>query len=345
MKFRLSPILLAGCAVLFGQSPQSKPAAPKISFVNDIIPILTKSGCANSNCHGSIRGQAGFKLSLFGYEPDLDYAAIVKDGGDRRVNRKVPEQSLVLTKPTYESPHGGGERFKKDSLEYAAIRDWIRQGAPFDSPNSPRIRTLQVTPAEVTLIGENAAGKITARATFTNGAVTDVSAKVQYTPADETVVEVGPKGELKGLRAGETTIMVRTLGKSVAARVFVIRRPAGTDYPAVARNNYIDEHVFAKLKRLNIVPANISADNQFLRRVYLDVTGAPPTPEESLEFLASTDENKRAQLIDKLLDTPEYAEIWATRLSDVFRVGGGSGQKAARNMFHYLRKAVAADRP
>ena len=139
--------------------------------------------------------------------------------------------------------------------------------------------------------------------------------------------------------------MVRTLGKSVAARVFVIRRPAGTDYPAVARNNYIDEHVFAKLKRLNIVPAKISTDNQFLRRAYLDVTGAPPTPEESLEFLASTDENKRAQLIDKLLETPEYAEVWATRLSDVFRVGGGTGPKASRKMFHYLRKAVAADRP
>ena len=48
--------------------------------MNDIVPIFTKFGCAGSNCHGSIRGQAGFKLSLFGYEPDLDYNAIVKAG-------------------------------------------------------------------------------------------------------------------------------------------------------------------------------------------------------------------------------------------------------------------------
>ncbi|MBI2688312.1 MAG: DUF1553 domain-containing protein [Acidobacteria bacterium] len=345
MKPFLHIALLLGCGTLAAQAPKAKLSVPRISFVNDIVPILTKAGCANSNCHGSVRGQAGFKLSLFGYEPELDYAAIVKDADGRRIDRQRPETSLVLTKPTYEIQHGGGERFKNNSLEFAAIRDWIRQGALFDSPNSPRIRDLTVSPAEITLAGESATGKLTAKAAFSNGAVTDVSAKVQYTPSDETIVEIGPAGELKALRTGETTVMVRTLGKAVAARVYVIRRAAGAGYRAPAHNNFIDDHVFAKLKRLNILPSQLSSDTQFLRRVYLDVTGSLPTEEESLEFLSSQEESKRSRLIDRLLESPEYSEVWATRLSDVFRVGGGVGPKAARNMYHHLRTAIATDRP
>ena len=124
---------------------------PKLSFVKDIVPIFTKSGCANSNCHGSIRGQAGFKLSLFGYEPDLDYDAIVKAQDGRRINRTDPAKSLILMKPTFGIPHGGGERFKAGSLEYEAILDWIKDGATYDSAGSPRLRTIRVTPEEVTL--------------------------------------------------------------------------------------------------------------------------------------------------------------------------------------------------
>src|SRR5438132_8322082 len=126
---------------------------PKLSFVKDIVPIFTKSGCANSNCHGSIRGQNGFKLSLFGYEPELDFDAIVKARDARRINRADPAKSLVLLKPTFSVSHGGGERFKTGSLEYNAILAWVREGATFDSPGSPRLKTLRVTPEEITLVG------------------------------------------------------------------------------------------------------------------------------------------------------------------------------------------------
>ena len=126
---------------------------PRLSFVKDIVPIFTKSGCANSNCHGSIRGQAGFKLSLFGYEPDLDYNAIVKEQESRRINRTDPAKSLILLKPTFSVPHGGGVRFAVGSLEYEAILDWIRDGATYDSAGSPRLKTLEVAPEEITLIG------------------------------------------------------------------------------------------------------------------------------------------------------------------------------------------------
>src|SRR2546427_12919245 len=85
---------------------------PKLSFVKDVVPIFTMAGCAGSNCHGSIRGQNGFKLSLFGYEPDLDFKAI-----GPRIDREHPEQSLILQKPTLQRAHGGGVRFAVHSLQ------------------------------------------------------------------------------------------------------------------------------------------------------------------------------------------------------------------------------------
>ena len=135
-------------------------AVERLSFVNDIVPIFTKSGCANSNCHGSIRGQAGFKLSLFGYEPELDYQAIVTNSDGRRINRKNPDESLILRKPTFAIPHGGGERFKAGSIEYNAILEWIQQGSQYDPPGAPRLQKLRVAPEELLLTGLDSRPKI-----------------------------------------------------------------------------------------------------------------------------------------------------------------------------------------
>src|SRR5438477_4586623 len=151
---------------------------PKLSFVKDIVPIFTKSGCANSNCQGSILGQAGFKLSLFGYEPDLDYDAIVKAQDGRRINHTDPANSLILLKPTFSVPHGGGERFKKGSLEYEAILDWLRDGATYDSAGSPRLKVLRVTPEEITLIGVGTKHQLTASGTYSDGSTEDLTRKV-----------------------------------------------------------------------------------------------------------------------------------------------------------------------
>src|SRR5579864_8626100 len=232
---RLMLVLTAGSLVA---APIEK---PKLSFVKDIVPIFTKSVCANSNCHGSIRGQAGFKLSLFGYEPDLDYAAIVKAQDGRRINRADPAKSLILMKPTFGIPHGGGERFKAGSLEYEAILDWIKDGATYDSAGSPRLRTIRVTPEEVTLVGVDSKQQLSVSGTYTDGSTEDFTRKVQYTANDESVVEAGPNGEIRAKRPGETAVMIRTLGKAVAARIAVIGSPTAKDYPEVARNNFIDE--------------------------------------------------------------------------------------------------------
>jgi hypothetical protein len=319
---------------------------PKLSFVKDIVPIFTKSGCANSNCHGSIRGQAGFKLSLFGYEPDLDYEAIVKAQDGRRIDRTDPSKSLILLKPTFSVPHGGGERFTVGSLEYEAILNWISDGATYDSAGSPRLRTIRVVPEEVTLIGLGSKQQLSVSGTYTDNSTEDLTRKVQYTANDESVLDVSPNGEIRAKRAGETAIMVRTLGKAVAARIAVIETPPMKNYPEVACNNFVDELVFSKLKRVNIIPSPLSSDHEFVRRVYLDTIGLLPTLEESAHFLESKDPRKRAKLIDELIERPEFAEVWATRFSDLLRVGLlDQRSKGGRIMYSWLRQAVLEDMP
>src|SRR5713226_4027765 len=293
---------------------------PKLSFVKDIVPIFTKSGCANSNCHGSIRGQNGFKLSLFGYEPELDYEAIT--GGDgHRIDRAHPEKSLILLKPTFQTAHGGGLRFAVASLEYRTILQWIQDGAAFDSPGSPRIRTLTVTPESRLLIGAGATEQLHATATYTDGSSRDVTRLVQYGSNNPDTVQVSADGSVKALQPGETAIMVRTLGKAAVSRIEVAASATAPDYPRIAPRNYIDEFIFAKLKRLNIRPSADSSDSEFLRRVYIDTIGLLPSEAEARAFFDSRDAAKRAKVIDSLLERPEFAELWALKFSELFRAG------------------------
>ena len=263
---------------------------PKLSFVKDVVPIFTMAGCAGSNCHGSIRGQNGFKLSLFGYEPDLDFKAI-----GPRIDRDHPEQSLILQKPTFQKPHGGGVRFAVDSLQYRTILDWIKGGASYDSAGSPRIATLTVYPQEVTLTGEGAVQQLIATATYTDGTRRDVTHLVAYSSNNPDTVQVSADGKIQGLKAGETAVMVRTLGQAVAAKIYVPQAPLAHAFPDVPRNNYVDEWVFSKLKRLNIEPSGLSSDEHFLRRVYLDTIGLLPTPKEAEDFLDSKDAGQTRQ--------------------------------------------------
>lgn len=335
-------LFLAVCLAVTVSAAETR----RLSFVRDIVPILTKSGCANSNCHGSIRGKADFKLSLFGYDPDLDYEAITQANEGRRVNHGEPPKSLILLKPTFQVQHGGGVRFETGSLEYNAILQWLREGASFDSPGSPRIASLAVTPGKVTLRGIGSTMQFNAVATYTDGSRENVARKVQYSANDPSVVEISPEGKITTLRAGETAIMVRTLGQAVAAKVEVVAQAPMEHYPDAPRVNFIDEAVFTKLRRLNIVPSKLSSDHEFLRRVYLDAIGLLPTLEETDRFLGSKAPDKRNRLIDELIDRPEFAEVWTTNFSDLFRVGLlDQGSKGAYLFYNWMRKAIREDMP
>ncbi|MDQ6705655.1 MAG: DUF1553 domain-containing protein [Acidobacteriota bacterium] len=318
---------------------------PGISFVNDVSPIFTMSGCAGANCHGSIRGQRGFKLSLFGYEPKLDYEAIT--GGDgHRINRKEPEKSELLQKPTTEIPHGGGFRFPTDSLQYRTLVEWLRQGAPYDANDTVRVTSLSVYPEERVLTAPNQTQQLVAIARYSDGSVRDMTNLVQYTSNGPDTVQVDSHGVVKALQTGETAVMIRTMGKAVAARILIASGPTAKDYPQVPHTNYIDDQIFTKLREMNIRPSGISTDEQFLRRAYLDTIGLLPPESETREFLFSMDPQKRAKLIDHLLERREFSDVWASKFTELFRAGTReAGNKGAKIVYDYVRDSFRENKP
>lgn len=334
-------IMWKGERVIVPVTVSSVGEEPKLSFVKDVVPIFTMAGCAGSNCHGSIRGQKGFKLSLFGYEPNLDYEAI-----GSRIDRQAPHESLILQKPTAQIAHGGGFRFAVGSLEYRTIIEWIKGGAGYDSLGSPRIASLTVFPQERTLPDVGATQQLIATAKYTDGTSRDVTHLVQYTSNGPDTVQVSAAGKIKALQVGETAIMVRTLGLAVAAKIYVRQPPLAKAAAPAARNNYIDQHVFAKLERLHIQPSGLSMDEHFLRRVYLDTIGLLPSAKEAEEFLKSSNPAKRSELIDHLLTRTEFAEVWALKYTELFRAGTReAGNKAARHIYEYLKSSFMANKP
>ena len=318
-------------------------AGRTVSFLRDVSPIVTQKGCNGSNCHGSVRGKNGFKLSLFGARPDLDFEAILKADGGRRINRQKPQDSLLLRKPTFTEPHGGGQRFPVGSIEYRTILDWIVGGLVYES-GGPELQDLQVHPGERILVGSGARQRLVVTGVYSDASRADLSLLVRYTSNDESVADVSEQGEVTAKRPGETGITIRTRGKVAVAKIAVIKEPPGAGYPSLPAHNFIDTLVFAKLKKLNIVPSPLSEDSVFLRRVYLDTLGTLPTLAETRRFLASTDPQKRSRLIDDLLSRPEFVELWALKFADLFQMGN-SGVKGGWQFHRWIRQALAENRP
>ena len=319
--------------------------SPDLSFVRDIVPLMTRGGCAGSNCHGSVRGKNGFKLSLFGFEPEADYQAITVANEGRRVDLEAPESSLLLLKPTFSIPHGGGVRFEVGSHDYSLLLEWLKQRTPYEEEQSPTIASLEVFPEERILVGENSRQQLVVTASYSDGSREDATRKVQYSTGNDAVVDIEDGGGLVAAGPGETAVMVRMLGKAVAVRVAVVADPPMTDYPELPRHNFIDELAFSKLQNLNIIPSRLSSDEEFLRRVYLDTVAVLPTVDEAKEFLASSDSNKRAEVIDRLLERPEFNDVWAMNFNQVFRVRGGSMAQGIRRGHRWIRESLARRTP
>ncbi len=314
-----------------------------VSFVRDVAPILTARGCTGSNCHGSVRGKAEFKLSLFGAQPDRDYEAIVKSNGARRINLREPARSLILRKPSFQEPHGGGARFEVSSPEYRTILEWISSGTTYDA-GGPELVDIAVYPEERILIGEKSEQRLVVTGKYSDGSQVDLTSHVRYSSNDDTVVSVNDSGKVTAKRRGETTIMVRTHGKTIVARVLVIPDAPAIEYPPVAPNNFIDTLVLAKLKKLKIIPAELSSDPVFVRRAYLDVIGTLPSVEETKRFLDSDDSQKRAKLIDELLARPEFVDLWSLKLADMYQLGG-TGIKGGWQLYRWIRQSLTENKP
>lgn len=330
------------------------------SFARDIGAIFTKTGCNNSECHGGVKGQGGLKLSVNALFPKEDYRWITEGGiyqvmsaeaaGEKtpRVDLKDPEQSLLLLKPTLAVPHGGGQRLNPESSSYRTLLRWIRDGAPYGEEGSEeiaRIERLEVLPREVVL-DRKGRHRLLVTAHMSNGRREDVSEQVLYESNDHEIVEVDESGVVRAMGIGESAVMIRAAGQATSARFGVIAKPLPS-YPEVAKRNYVDEHVFGKLERFNIIPSETSSDSEFLRRVCLDLTGTLPPPERVREFLSSRDPDKRDALIETLLNSPEYVDYWTYFFSEVLRVYSGATLNAEHALIYedWVRKNIAGNAP
>jgi hypothetical protein len=316
-----------------------------VRFSPDIISVLTIKGCNSSSCHGSPAGQNGFKLSLYGYDIDADYEMIVKKHDGRRVNLRNPEDSLILEKPSFRAPHGGGRVMPPDSEEYRTLLAWLKQGARLDS-GGVRLTRLELFPAEQILVGSGARKQLSVIGRLSDGGTRDMTREVRYSVADDSVATVSAGGMLTASGNGLTAVLARAMGQVAAAQFGVVSAPAGADYPRTQGNNFIDQFVLAKLRGMNVAPYPLSSDREFARRVYLDAIGTLPTPAEVRAFVSESQPDKRARLIDRLLDRDEYAAYWTVKFEDWFRNNQLNSQGRSMGKFkEWVRDWIAADRP
>lgn len=317
------------------------------SYRNQVISVLSKTGCNMGACHGAAAGKNGFRLTLRGYDPELDYDRLLHESGGRRISKSDPGNSLLLKKATLAVPHAGGMRFKPDSLEYQVLADWIATGMPGPKAEDPHLVRLEVFPAERVLT-EKADQQLLVTAHFSDGHTEDVTNWARYASNEEAIAKVDDGGKVSTEGVGETAITVVYLDKVTFARVTVpfANKVNDTSYASFRPSNYIDQAVQAKLKTLRILPSDLASDEEFLRRVYLDSIGTLPTPAEVRAFLNDKSPDKRSKVIDELLERPEYVDFWTYKWGDLLRVNRETlTEKGMWAFYTWVRDSVAENKP
>jgi hypothetical protein len=295
-------------------------------FQRHVVPLLGRLGCNGRACHGSFQGQGGFRLSMFGYDFQVDYENLSK-----RINRQSPDESLILNKPTSEDEHGGGLRLVKGSWEQKLLRGWIASGAAADYEHAANFVRLEVSPSEIVLREAGQTAQLQAIAVWSDGTREDVTCLTRFQTNNETVAEVTRDGLIRATGRGDTHIVSFYDNGIVATPVLMpVSDRIGEEYPSVPTPTRIDELVVAKLSKLGIVPSELCADEDFLRRVSLDMIGTLPAPADIREFVADNSPDKRTKKIDQLLEHPAYITWWTMRLCDL--TGSNSGYLGGTEM-------------
>lgn len=344
---RLTWLVIFGL-LLISLTEVLRAAERKLSFVNDVLPVLSKAGCNAGACHAKPDGQNGFKLSVFAFDPKSDYRSIVKDDRGRRIFPAAPTESLLLLKPTHAIEHGGGERFKKDSGPYRLIESWIEQGMPYRQPSEADLDDISVSPAEQRY-PKRATQQLTVMARYSDGSTRDVTNLADYFSNEKEIARVTESGRVSVSNlSGETVIIARFMGHVAISRITV---PAEQKLPArfytsLPSNNFIDPLVYARLEKLGLAPAELCTDSEFIRRASLDAIGVLPKPDRVREFLEDHSADKREKLIDELLANPAYGDYWAIKWADLLRPNTQRvGVKPVYLFNQWLRESFRHNKP
>ena len=324
--------------------------AAEVSFKNDVMPVFFRGGCNNGACHGAARGKDGFKLSLFGYDPDGDYYRLLEEYVGRRVSLAAPEKSLLLEKAAGRVPHSGGSVFPEDSPYYQTLLNWIAAGAPRDADDAPEPIRLELTPEKVVFDKPGSERQANVIAHYSDGSQRDVSHLAVYMSINDALATIDKQARISGLKPGGTHVFARFDRFTVGTEVVVL--PAGGfTFPNNAEFNDIDRLVNDKLKELRITPSGLCTDEQFPRRVTIDITGKLPTPEQYQHFVQDTSADKRQLLVDELLSRDAFGELWAAQWGEWLRIstdtnpGSGTAMKAGWNYYQWLRENMVDNTP
>ncbi len=290
-----------------------------ISWHLDVMPVFMRGGCNTGSCHGAARGKDGFRLSLFGFDPQGDYYRVTRELGARRINLAVPAESLLMEKSVGAVPHTGGKRFATATPYYATLMKWLEAGAPADAAAPPKVIGLDLYPPQAVMEGEGATQQFIARARYEDGTDRDVTYLASFMSNNESSAAIDANGLLTASARGEAFVLGRYDVQTVGSQVLTF--PKGLKYTAPAiSGNYIDQLVGAKLQKVRVLPSEVCSDEEFLRRVTIDINGRLPSEQEYTEFMTAADPNKRSKLIDTLLERKEFSEIWAMKWAELLMI-------------------------
>ena len=316
-------------------------------YIQEVTPVISRMGCNAGTCHGAKEGKAGFKLSLRGYDPVYDIRAFTDDIRGRRTNAASPDDSLMLLKGSAGVPHEGGQLMKPGDAYYNTVRAWISAGMPVKY-DAPRVTAIELQPRLPVVQREGYRQQFRVTARYADGTSRDVTREAFIETGNGDVAKHNKSGLLAALRRGEAPVLARYEGAYASTVMTVMGDRSGFAWEAPPVHNRIDELVAAKLERMKTMPGNLCSDNDFVRRLYLDLTGLPPSAEAVRAFTADGRDArlKRDELIDRLIGSPEFIDHWTNKWADLLQVNskflGGEGATLLRN---WIRERVAANMP
>lgn len=322
-----------------------------VSFYNETLAIFTRHDCNSGGCHGAPSGKAGFRLSLFAFDPNVDKQSLVEEVAGRRTNRFDPQLSLLLQKPLMRVAHGGGKRLHDGSSSYQILHDWIAEGCRIDFDTASKCTSIELLPRDRVLKHPHWTQQIVVQGYYADGSIRDVTHLASIFSADETVATVrmdssDEHAQVTGINHGETAIVARYLDQVAATRLSFVKTKSEFVWTDPPQHNYVDEHVFAKLRQMQFSPSTVCSDQTFVRRIYLDVVGLLPTQAEARGFVEDESSDKRNRLIDELLNSRDHARFWATRWADLLRVRDTTMDKRGVHKFNlWLVEVIQKNMP
>ncbi|MBX3441293.1 MAG: DUF1553 domain-containing protein [Planctomyces sp.] len=317
-----------------------------VSFKTETLAALTKAGCNMGACHGSPSGKGGFRLSLRGYDPPLDIMTLRSEFAGRRTNSAEPDESLILKKGLMQVAHGGSQRLFAGDPNHVALRNWIAEGQKLDAADEPDLERIEVLPRQRIFRDAGNRQQLIVNGYFSDGSVRDVTALTVFSSSAESVAKVDERGLVRKAGRGEAAILARYLDKMDNAAVTFLETVQGFAWNGSPEFNFIDRAVNAKLLQLQILPSDLCSDDEFLRRAYLDAIGRLPTIEEAQVFMNDLSDDKRERLVDRLLETPDYAAFWTMKWADVLRANTNRINAAGVHKFNgWIYEGVLTDAP